>query len=748
MRDSMPVKREELRAKITELVDELVKLIEGYAPLSLIGQVFMKNCMVDPEAYSEPSHEGYEVYAEYAQSLAMAVSTWGTGEPPREAQERFEECIAGVYEATQLFFMFGDKREGEAIEVAETKFFGMMRHLFMRGSSNFEHATELLLAVYQPHDEFFRKHDLLTAEEFVEFCNEVGKAVDGQTQGILGALSLFASLRTDVESKVKDNPGLTKSEAIAESRDSAKAAINALKAAMAHDAFQVSLTDSNSALIERISLAPGDNHDFLGFKMSPAWPSNNTKIQTRPLVTADGKTYCPNPVLLMRHRADILECLIRDTDESYYKRRFAKVRGVLAERLAIDHFRKILPGASFFPSAYYNIEEEGQTKHCECDGLIVYQDRLLILEVKAGSFSLASMRGAPTKMKGDVTHLVGEPHQQALRTVKYLEENSSARFEREDGTELVTLEAKAFRRLYIVNVTLADISHIAARMNSVEAMGVLGKGAWPWSVYINDLRVISELIESPGEFFLYLHRRLELNKQPAVSTVDELDYLGMFFKDGLYFEKDELKGINRFNIGSGGFTVDIDRYYDRLAGRVSSGEKPRLNVSGWYRKLCELVETSGGENSSYVAEILLSIVGDQQEQIESFAREYGARVATTGKEHTLTMVSKDGLPIFVFCVASDSLAKRIASHRSYCETKRLQVGDKNLIFVAFDGPEPQTVMFKIYEGAISDGPKALAALSEFGRIKYDEYVEQHGKPGRNQSCPCNSGRKAKRCCLS
>ncbi len=679
----------------------------------------------------------------------MAVANWGTKEPNKEVQDRVEQCIAEIYEACQLFFMFGDKMENEPVEVAETRFYGLMRHLFMRGSANFEHATQLLLAIFEPHDEFYRRNGFLTAREFVGLCDDIEMGVEGHARETLRALALFAALRTDFEERLRANPELSEEDALAQIRDSpaAKVAEAAMAKAQSIDPFLVPVSDANRTFVQRISLAPGDNAEFLNFEKSPAWPTNNTEAQTRPLVSMGGAFYCPNPVFLLRQRAVVLEQLIRETDPQYYEKRFSDVRGDVAEHLAVAHFRRLLPQAEFYLNAYYTIEEDGQAKRCECDGLIVFQDRLFILEVKAGSFSTAAMRGAPRSLKEDIAHLVGEPYRQARRTLNYLDNRSPARFEQEDGTLLVSLDGKAFRRRYIVNVTLADLVHVAARLNSVEAMGLIDRGVWPWSVYVNDLRVISELVESPAEFLLYLHRRLALNDQPAVSTVDELDYLGMFFQHGLHFEKDELRGVKRLAIGSGGFTVAIDRYYDRLAGRVATGEKPRLNISEWYRRFCRLVEDSRLSNACHVAETLLSIEGETQEKIERFARDYGADTSRTGKEHTMTLLSKDRLATLVFCVCAGSLSNEIADHQSYCEMKRAQVGNPELIFVAFDGAEPENVEFRIYDGPEIDGQLAQRAARDFQRTRYAAYVARYGKPGRNDSCPCNSGKKAKKCCL-
>lgn len=57
---------------------------------------------------------------------------------------------------------------------------------------------------------------------------------------------------------------------------------------------------------------------------------------------------------------------------------------------------------------------------------------------------------------------------------------------------------------------------------------------WPWCVGVTDLRVISEIIDSPSEFLLYLERRSQSHNEKALFAHDELDYFIWFLQTGLY----------------------------------------------------------------------------------------------------------------------------------------------------------------------------------------------------------------------
>jgi len=750
MRASLPEKREELRKKIAENVALAVKLIEEYDPLPLLYNVFAKNCLTDPETYSEPEHEGVEARVEYAHSLATAVANHGSKEPDKEQHAQFELYVDNIIEACKWFFLVREMDPNSSRSIEETKFLGMMRHLFIRGSSHLELETQLIQALFTPHDEFLRTHGLFTTEELIAFCNDQLRHTESAIQKHLQFAHAVHESHQEFIALIEAEPDLELDEIKARIRGSEKgkkaiAAGDALEQRNRYFEFIVSVNDASRRLCDRLALVPGDNREFLTFKKSPGWPSNDSRIFTRPLIARDGQYYCPNPITLMRNRSAILESAIVDTDKRYYGNQFAKARGKLVERLALEHFRRLLPDARIYENLYYRTFEDGENRRFETDGVIVFDDRLFVLEMKSAPFSSASMRGADKSLKSELEHLVAEPYRQAIRTLRFVEKNSPARFEEENGTHALTLNGlKGFRGIYLVNITLSDIGHVAGRLNSAREMGLIGQHRWPWSVFVNDLRVISEILESPSEFLLYLERRLSLNDLSAVSTIDELDYLGMFLHDGLYFTPDDVSGLSRFT--PLGYTVPIERYYDRLAGRVSTGDKPRLRVSDWYRELVGALEATGKPGAYHIGMTLLSLDGSEQERIENWFREYSALAESDFLPHTLTIAGKE-FPSLIFCVTADSNPEHIRSREQYAEMKRFQLNVAMVIFIMLEGTSPKTAGFKILEGPFQNPAAMEVRLAEFRRTKCEQYIAQYGKPERNAPCPCNSGKKYKKCCF-
>jgi len=751
MRKKMPEMRQKLTSDMAEQINECSRIVSACDPLPLLFSIFLKNNLVDVETYSEPEHEGRESYVEYAQSLIMSVPNHGTQPATEEQAERFETLVKSIVDGCMFFFMSKDMNPNSSFAVHETQFLGMMRHLAIRGSSILEHDTELIQALFSAHDQFFQRHNLPTTDQFLSICNDINKGVMDAIHAQLKLMSKFKKLHEEFISLTDKNPGLSLEEAMSQLRSSplgveCSTQMQSIRSKDGYPDFEVTLPDPTGFLRDKLSLSVGENSGFLTFKKSPGWPSNDSRIFERPLIQKDGKLYCPNTILLMRNRAHILEGLIKEIDPKYYETKYVEARGKTIEKLALGHLARLLPGAQIFPNVYYNTTSNGLVQRFESDGLILFDDVLLIVEMKAGPFSDAAMRGAEKTLKSDLSHLVGEPYTQATRTLRFIKDHLPARFEWEDKTEAVTIGSlDQFRSVYMVNVTLADISHVSARLNSAKEMGLVDGRTWPWSVFINDRRVISELLESPTEFLLYLERRLALNELPQVSTIDELDYLAMFLNEGLYYQKEELKGLHRFL--PVGYTVPIERYYNHLAGRVSSGEKPRLKISDWYRNLMSEIEATGAPRRFLVSTLLLSLDGTEQGEIEGFVQKSVAVTRTDGKEHTLTLVYKEASWLAVL-VTSPTGAIDEAKMRQYTDIKRHQTGVSSAVILVFRASDSKLQRFLVDGAPVHPTAQLEQNLEQFARRKYDAYLAEHRRPpSRNEQCPCASGKKFKKCCL-
>lgn len=737
--------REEMAEKINSAINELVEIIRNFEPIGFICSSFVANNLVNLEEYSEPSHEGVGARTEYSHSLVMSVAEHGSRVPGEEEHERFAQLVAAVLDTFKIYCISRPTNADTNLDLEETQILGMIRHVFVRGSSMPVHEEELIRSCFEPHDEFLVKNGFITTADFICFCEDVRSQVEGKLNEHLQAFRTMKLMHDEFNRIMGEDSSLNPENVIAALKQDARfsEAISVLQSRSLGTSADFLLPPSLAELpvCKHLSLVAGANRSFLEFKKSPGWPANDSLIRTKPLIDQQGAIYCPNPTLLMYNRMNILESWIQGKDKKYYGNQYAKVRGKLVEQQALKYFAGLLPGALVFNSLYYSIKDErGHERRFEADGLIVFEDVLFLLEMKSAPFSTEALRGAQKGLQKDLDHLVTEPYNQALRTLDFIKSHTPAEFETAVREPLFRIDdASKFRRIYIVNVTLSDIGHVAARLNSARGMGFLDNRLWPWSVFLNDLRVISELLESPSEFLLYLERRLAINDRPEVSTIDELDYLGMFLHEGLYFRDKDVKNVSHLTMI--GYTVDIERYYTHQEGRVQTGPKPRLNISSWYRDFVRAIEASGKPGSYHVGVNLLGLSGTEQKRIEDWFNS----VSGDPKQRSLTLTGKETAPLVLVALATGHPVDQ--EHLAYAEMKRVQTGADELVMVFLTAGHLPSVDFRIISGPPGNMATVQRRMFEFSASKVHAYIQKNGRPGRNDQCPCGSGRKYKKCCI-
>lgn len=140
-------------------------------------------------------------------------------------------------------------------------------------------------------------------------------------------------------------------------------------------------------------------------------------------------------------------------------------------------------------------------------------------------------------------------------------------------------------------VTMEDLGLFGAQMFLLEEFGTLNPSVrLPYLVSINDLRVITDVLDGP-EFVHYLARRERLNRIRRVFAQDELDYLGNYLADGLYFDdwaSDDPDGYFRLL----SFTEEFDSWYFAREGvRTTDAPKPTRKISQQGRSLIAALKT-------------------------------------------------------------------------------------------------------------------------------------------------------------
>ena len=639
-RERLKRQRPELRAEIEAKVRQIETIIQSYDPFHLLQAVSTENCIGPADSWPNATGQINIGYAEYAQSLILAQERLTFDQSPsKEVLDEFKSLIKSLFHDVWMYFGFEMAEDDVDEDKGYLRFLSILQYLFVRGDSIPQHHIDLMRDLFSPHDTFFKTHYGFSASEILSAVAEIERQLE---QYFNRYIELQAGAR-DALDKFKDfaasytgDPSTGFDEILeaflaTPEVSTQQRSLKDLLASIKEEPFSIEPNELLPGdLLKQLSATFGDNRDFSTFHKAPGWPTNDSVVHSRPLIEHSGNYYCFVPQLLFHNIGRILEQWIQEKDKVYFETVYQKRRAQYLEVKTLEYLGKILPGAQIFGELYYPVTEDGLQKRVETDGLILYDRNLIVIETKAGSLHVATRRGGLKKLEKDCREILEGAYRQARRTLTYVRETDEPRFEYKNGKEALVLKNKEnIIDFWMINVSAENLGHLAAHLNSLRALNLMQAGEWPWSVFVNDLRVISELIEFPSEFFHYLQKRTRLNEFPQFSSSDELEIFMFYLHKGLHFDEEKIGDLGLFL--PTGFTEDLDRYYNYLLGIGSEVPKPEMNISKSFKGLIMAVEETRRTGRTRLVNTLLNFHKREQDEIIERLVECGERSRENSK---------------------------------------------------------------------------------------------------------------------
>jgi hypothetical protein len=481
-----------------------------------------------------------------------------------------------------------------------------MHTLNIRGNAHQAHALDVFRAVASPHDRFLKDRFGFTAEDFVGTILEIERQIVTALTTWGDVMRLQAALSAQFEdwSKGAGQRIDEKHRAAAFSNEPGVRAQleqgQQLADVLPESPFEIIPNDrAMLPVLAVVASVLGDNEPFVSTAESRGWPTNDSVVAERPLLRRNDRWFGFGAAALLDNALAILESAIRTSDPKYWEASYSKKRGAVIEDLACNDLGRLLPGVEVHRNVYF---DSPAGKRFETDAVMLFGRTLIIVETKAGGVARSSRRGGMNAIKKDVSMLVRAAHDQARRVAEMIVQGPAVcRYG--DGTVAATIPARReLREVFFVNVTLANLAHLATRLSTAKRLDLLSSDDWPWSVCITDLRVISEILDGPGEFLAYLKARRLANDAGAVVTPDENDFLMGFLRDGLSeLSEAAARGAGVFLMNE---TAALDRYYFMREGYVDDAPKPAMDVPPEIVALVRGLERLGAGGAELAAEIL------------------------------------------------------------------------------------------------------------------------------------------------
>lgn len=317
--------------------------------------------------------------------------------------------------------------------------------------------------------------------------------------------------------------------------------------------------------LNALSCRFGDHKDYEN-------PLSDNLILHKPLIALDGSNFfCPKPDYCHYNLPDILESLLLDekNKKSTVWKKFEKLRGKYLEDKTYEFFSRIFPQDRLFRNLFYF----HNGKRIELDLLILYDNKIFIVESKSGNLSKAAQRGGRKSLEKDFKKIMEDAYEQASEVKNYIEASNEVVFYDEKNQPVVRFKRKLDFNYFMINVTLENLGGISTQIYELADLGLFTQNDYPWSVSLYDLDVVTNIINSPTILIHYLEQTLSAQKKGVFGTFSELQYLGYYLKSGNFYipQTDDPENVAHVSL-----TVDwmdgIENHY------LHNGPKPKLNI--------------------------------------------------------------------------------------------------------------------------------------------------------------------------
>lgn len=518
-----------------------------------------------------------------------------------------------------------------------------------------------------------------------------------------------------------------------------------------YDLFDVQkITTLPESFLGDFAWAPGEDKDFFAEGPFRGWPLRVWPTFKRPFLRLDDRYYCFDVSTLFDHFYRQFEKRVFSQTEEL-KQQWITKRKDVTETLPFQYLQRILPGSRCIREAYYWVDEGGSSKRFETDGLVVFDDHLFIIEVKAGAFTYTSPATDVDAHVQSLKNLVSSPAQQGLRFLRYLRSATEVPLYDATRNEVARLRFGDFRHVSVCAVTLDPFTELAAQIQHLRNVGV-DVGVSPvWSMAIDDLRVYADVFSNPFKFLHYVEQRKEAFSSTVLQLDDELDHLGLYLKHNHYAKYAAGMTADRdAQLQFVGYRADIDKYFGaRLAEDVDSPAL-RQDMPRGLSEVLELLQRSAKAGASVLASRLLDMSGDWRTKVfEGVASEIAA--AADKQPRPMSTHGDVRITIFPWSTLSGDRNATVAEDHAKALVVLNSEPDRTLLELSYgnDGRLLDAVwqIFRASDIPQDELPRLVGMAARLRAKRIEKASRGGAKVGRNDSCPCGSGKKFKKCCL-
>ena len=506
------------------------------------------------------------------------------------------------------------------------------------------------------------------------------------------------------------------------------------------------VTGWNSRFTDMLSYGINECTTFWNESEFAGWPIVELPVMKKPFIKINGTSYSFLYYALFDNvYRNIQKGILQQKPE--YLEGWKNKQTQTSEEMVKDLFLKLLPGAEDHIGNYYPVKTSLKQTN-ENDIIIVYQNYLFVIEVKAGSFpSTPPMTDFSAHIKA-YQKLAEAADSQCSRTVEYIRKHSPAQFYNHDKNPTFCLPSlDSFDDVFTFSVTIDNFNEFAAK---AEKLSVITLKEETIVISCDDLLAYAGYFNSPIYFLHYLKQRKASLHVPQYQMHDELDHLGLYIDRNLYALDPSQYGDVKKVIWQG-FRQNLDKYFNLMFVNPSIAQKPIQNMSVQISEIVEYLERNISPENIYLAHFLLDLSSDSREEFAEQTKYALKRQREI--RHSVPLVAFGDIKYCAFISVPSIIPYPIQVQLDYVyaaasRNENIPVTWISLVYNSKNQLVSAEGKKCFFSDLDSDDAERIRRMGqEKARDWVLQYETTHGKLGRNDFCPCGSGKKYKFCCL-
>ena len=598
--------RSQLLVEFDQRMRTLRAAFADVEPMAIVAGIVAQHVLVPGPVPQAPAHFGGETRVDLACGVLATQRLHETSHRPLEHQlpavlSRLEELFDTIYVLEYVTAATDSRPRPEMLLRAASS----ADWLLVRGTSYAGHGEDLAVAVFATHRDWMKTHLGFSTDRLLEVSGAIRELVRGRIAAVLDDedgmwLALQQALTAGAPPHFVSVPD---ADEVLEAEVLVTLSYHpSLRDAMTFRASEIASAigypdDEVKAIVDAFSTELGSlgDSEYRG-------PYDPSPLIGRPILRSGDECLLPIPDRLTRDAVSLL-------DERVRPRGYHDARARAVDELAAKYLLRALPGAEAYLGLYY----PGAESRVELDALVVFDDVVLIVEGKGHRLSAKARRGDVQRLRGTLEDIAEGAWIQAQHVRTYLLSGEEAIFTDRRGNERLRLAVAKVQHVFVVNPTLHHLAGHATRLRDLSDLGLFQGGEYPWSVFINDLRVIAETADNAAVFLHYLRWRagLILGLGGKVSADDEIDLWQAYLRGQELPTADEPV---RAHVFTGGPTP-FDAYYDAVAGRGPASERPRKHLTRPIRAFVERMANERPTGWLPAAETCLNLSIPEQQAV-------------------------------------------------------------------------------------------------------------------------------------